>query len=84
MPGSKKSTAIATAEGARIRHLRLLAGMSLGSLGKAMGVTAPFLCDVEYGRRQLTDERVNQAAKALGVEPSFIRSECLACGRSYR
>lgn len=84
MPGSKDTRPIAIAEGSRIRHARKSAGMSLRELGEAMGVTAPFLHDVEYGRRQMTDERVQQAAKALGVDRLFIRSECLACGRPYK
>jgi transcriptional regulator with XRE-family HTH domain len=75
---------MAIAEGSRIRHARQSLGITLRELGEAMGVTAPFLHDVEHGRRQMTDERVKQAAAALGVNRLFIRSECLACGRPYR
>lgn len=51
--------------GQAVRHLRTIRGMSLRALAAEVGVTAPFLSDVEHGRR-FTD-KLDKLAEVLGV-----------------
>lgn len=51
--------------GQRIRELREEQNMSLRALADKVGVSAPFLSDLEHGRRGT--EKVDEIAKALGV-----------------
>jgi transcriptional regulator with XRE-family HTH domain len=51
--------------GQRIRELREEKGLSLRALAEKVGVSAPFLSDLEHGRRGT--ERISEIAKALGV-----------------
>ena len=44
--------------GQRIRELRESAGLSLRELAKKSNISAPFLSDVELGRRYPTDEKL--------------------------
>jgi transcriptional regulator with XRE-family HTH domain len=53
--------------GELIRNLRGRADLSLRELAKAVEVSAPFLSDVELGRRYPSDEVLIRVAKALGV-----------------
>lgn len=51
--------------GKLIRAKREKLGMSLRRLAKEMGVTAPFLSDLELGRRNWKVERFNKAVEVL-------------------
>lgn len=51
--------------GQRIRELREEKGLSLRALADKVGVSAPFLSDLEHGRRGT--ERIPEIAKALGA-----------------
>lgn len=51
-----------------IKELRLNADMSLRELAEMTGVTAPFLSDVELGRRFPSEEKLGAVAKALKVD----------------
>ena len=53
--------------GQRIRELREERDVSLRELAKRLGVSAPFLSDVELGRRNPTDKILLSIAKELGV-----------------
>ncbi len=53
--------------GAKIRQLREDRDISLRELAKTIGVSAPFLSDVELGRRHPSDEHITALAKALGT-----------------
>lgn len=51
--------------GQKIRELREQKGLSLRALAERVGVSAPFLSDLEHGRRGT--EKIVEIAKALGV-----------------
>jgi transcriptional regulator with XRE-family HTH domain len=51
--------------GQAIRHLREAQDLSLRSLARKVGVSAPFLSDLERDRR--STERLEEIASALGV-----------------
>lgn len=53
------------ATGALIRKHRMSKGKSLRWLAKQMKITAPFLSDLELGRRNWKGERFNQAIAIL-------------------
>ncbi len=48
------------ATGKLMRKFRIEKGESLRSVAKRMGVSAPFLSDLELGRRHWTEEKVEQ------------------------
>lgn len=52
--------------GRRIRNLRYKAGMSLRRLAKEMGLSAPFISDLELGRRNWTRKHFAAALEILG------------------
>jgi DNA-binding XRE family transcriptional regulator len=58
--------------GQTIRELREQKGMSLRALAKVVGVSAPFLCDVEWDRRKT--DRLEPLAVALGVPVTTLRA----------
>lgn len=51
--------------GAKMRRHRKAYGISLRALAKAMGISAPFLSDLELGRRNWSNERVLTFNKAV-------------------
>ena len=51
--------------GKRIRAMREQAGMSVRRLAKEMGFSAPFVSDLELGRRNWTVENFNRAKEIL-------------------
>jgi transcriptional regulator with XRE-family HTH domain len=53
--------------GQRLRELRDKADLSLRELAKRIGVTSPFLSDVELGRRFPSEEILGKLAGALNV-----------------
>lgn len=59
--------------GQRIRELRELADLSLRELARRIGVTAPFLSDVELGRRFPSEEVLLRLADALNVDVAELR-----------
>lgn len=63
--------AIATL-GEAIRYLRLQRGLSLRELARRVGISAPFLSDIERGRR--TTEKLDAIASELGVDAEVLRS----------
>lgn len=51
--------------GAYIRKTRTTAGMSLRRLAKEMGFTAPFVSDLERGRRSWSEKNFDKAQIAI-------------------
>lgn len=51
--------------GMLIRRLRRKHKMSLRTLAKRLGFSAPFVSDLERGRRNWTSETFNNAARAI-------------------
>lgn len=47
--------------------------LSLRELAKLIGCTAPFLSDIELGRRHPSDDVLSKMAVALGVEEKELR-----------
>ena len=52
-------------DNARLRKMRETAGMSLRELARRCGITAPYLCDIELGRRQPSGPVRYKLMKAL-------------------
>lgn len=59
--------------GQAVKELRLKAGFSLRELAEKTKVTAPFLSDVELGRRFPSEEKLSELAKALGVDAAELK-----------
>ena len=51
--------------GAKLRTLREKAGLSLRKVADRLGVSVPYLSDLERGRRNWTEERRDAFLKAL-------------------
>ena len=58
--------------GTRLRETRIAAGLTLHALARGLGVSAPFLSDVEHGRRALTERRIRDAAAVMSVDPARL------------
>ena len=59
--------------GERIREVRLEKDLSLRQLARSVGKSAPFISDVELGRRFPSPEVLRAIAGQLGVEASELR-----------
>jgi len=57
--------------GEAIRFIREKRDMSLRSLARDVGVSAPFLSDVEHGRR--STDRISEFARVLGCDEEELR-----------
>lgn len=55
-----------TATGEQARAEREAAGLSLREMARRMGVSAPYVCDLELGRRAWSMDRVRRWNEALG------------------
>ena len=60
--------------GQRIRELREEKDFSLRELAKKSGVTAPFLSDIELGRRYPSEKVLSDIAVVLGTTLEDLRS----------
>ena len=58
---------IETSLGQRLRELRDKADLSVRELAKRIGVSSPFLSDIELGRRFPSEEVLGKLAAALNV-----------------
>lgn len=56
--------------GEAVRHLRIEKKLSLRALAKRIKVSAPFLSDLERGRRHT--DKIDQLATELGVDPEDL------------
>jgi transcriptional regulator with XRE-family HTH domain len=65
--------------GLLLRQLREQAGKSMGALARHLGLTTPYLCDVELGRRApLATSHTVKAAEFLGVDPQPLLMAAIA------
>lgn len=64
---------LAATMGQRLRELRERAGLSLREVAKTAKVSAPFLSDVELGRRFPTDETLALIAQKLRVAAADLK-----------
>ena len=58
--------------GDAIRWARKQARMTLRALAEKLDVSAPYLCDVEHGRRAMLDEKISAVAVATGVDSASL------------
>jgi len=61
------------AMGQRLRELRERAGLSLREVAKAAKISAPFLSDVELGRRFPTNDTLALIAQKLGAPADDLK-----------
>jgi transcriptional regulator with XRE-family HTH domain len=59
-----------TTLGAAVRYLREARSLTLRELARRVGVSAPFLSDIEHNRR--STERLKELAQALDVAPEEL------------
>lgn len=59
--------------GQRLRELRERAGLSLREVAKAAKISAPFLSDVELGRRFPTNETLALIAQKIGASAADLK-----------
>ena len=59
--------------GQRIRELRDKAALSLRGLANRIGISSPFLSDIELGRRFPSEEILAKLADALDVSPDELK-----------
>ena len=64
---------LATTMGQRLRELRERAGLSLREVAKAAKISAPFLSDVELGRRFPTNETLALIAQKLRASADDLK-----------
>lgn len=72
MPKSTQILKSATSFGEAVRQLREARGLTLRELASRMGVSAPFLSDVEHDRRNT--DKLDELAKALDVDVADIKA----------
>jgi transcriptional regulator with XRE-family HTH domain len=60
--------------GEKIRELREERDISLRELAKRLELSAPFISDIELGRRYPSKKVMQQLADALGVKPEELES----------
>lgn len=53
--------------GATLRVIRQLRGYKPGEFANVLGITTPYLHNIEAGRKKLTNEMLSKAAEALAV-----------------
>ena len=71
-PSSKSSQLDPLVFGRRLRHLRREAGLTLKELGRVVGKGAPYLSQIETGRREPTLTLINALGAALSVSPAEL------------
>ena len=59
--------------GQRLHELRDKADLSLRELSKKVGISGPFLSDIELGRRFPSEEILGKLARALNVSLEELR-----------
>jgi transcriptional regulator with XRE-family HTH domain len=64
---------LAASMGQRLREMRERAGLSLREVAKAAKISAPFLSDVELGRRFPTNETLLLIAQKLGASAENLK-----------
>jgi XRE family transcriptional regulator, fatty acid utilization regulator len=75
VPRAKSSSLDPLLFGRRLRHIRNERGLTLRQLGARVGKHAPYLSQIENGRRTASLEVVNALARALGVPPGELLAQ---------
>lgn len=78
--------------GSRLRELRIQAGISLVKLARSLGLSSPYLSDIERGNRNPPRKHISTIAEVLGLsdeeEAELARlstpSVCPYCERPMR
>lgn len=65
-------TSINELVGARLRELRVMAGVTQAELGRMVGLSRPSVTNIEKGRQQVSVELLVELAAALGVSPENL------------
>jgi transcriptional regulator with XRE-family HTH domain len=69
--------------GSLLRKFREATGLSMGQLARYLGVSTPYLSDVERGRRTpLSEQRIQQAVHFLGLGQNDHRKLVAAAAES--
>lgn len=55
-----------------IRNLRLERGLSQAELARSIGVSPPYLCDLELGKKSCSVRQAARVADFLGVPPERL------------
>ena len=63
--------------GKRVRHFRKRVGMTQTELGRAVGYSSPSgsISQIEAGSKNMPRDKVHQAAKAIGVDPTVLLTD---------
>lgn len=69
--------------GEQIRQGRYTKRMTLRALAKALGVSAPYLSDVEHDRRNLSEENTTKVAELLSIRPRVSTRACVGYGGRF-
>ena len=56
----------------RIKEIRVMMRVSQNALARSVGVSQPFICDLENNRRGAKPETMSRIADALGVSVSDL------------
>ncbi len=72
MPKDPRIPESVTTLGDAVRYLREQRGMTLRELAEKVGVSAPFLSDLEHNRR--STDRLDAVAAALGVSTEMLQA----------
>lgn len=68
--------------GARVREIRLAAGLTQEGQAEKLGVTPRYLAGIERGERNLTLDSVDALASQLGVlGPSLLAARSVEAGK---
>lgn len=58
----------------RIREVRKALGLTLEKFGANLGVTKTAICDIERGRRNVTNQMLTSVCKTYHVNETWIRT----------
>ena len=61
--------------GERVRQVRELRGMTQTELAERIGVTQPFIAQIETGFAQPSEDTINTLADVMHFPPAFFRQE---------
>lgn len=59
--------------GATLKTLRERRGFTTANFAELLGISRPYLANIEGGRRQLSDQLLHTAAEVLGCEEIAIK-----------
>lgn len=74
-PNSKEAVLRRKILGVKIRHLRTRSGLSLQEVGEALGISAQFVTDIEFGQRDVTLPQLEVMALLFSVPIIYLLSD---------